>query len=106
MYRVIITHTRPNTSVEFFNPKTSTLLTDATKIHIMNNYITPGKLIHSEESVSEDGLVHTLTATYQSEEVYQAWRTDPIINNDFFGVGEKYSEDNGIVAAVISMETI
>ena len=106
MYRVITKHTRPNTSVEFFNPKTSTLVTDEVKNYIGKNYIVTGKLVHSEETLSENGLDLNLTAIYQDEASCNEFKNDTTIIEQFFAIGTAYREANGITSVIESAESI
>jgi hypothetical protein len=106
MFRTIVKHTRPNTSVEFFNPKNSSLVSDETRLHIRNNYIVTGKIVHSEEVISEDGLSMTITAIFQNEATYNEWMNDTIITEQLRGVGNSYREANGISSVIESEETI
>jgi hypothetical protein len=106
MYRVIAKHTRPNTSVEFFNPKTSTLISDELKNYIGKNYMVTGKLVHSEETISENGLDLNLTAIYQDEATYNEFRNDTTIVEQLYAVGAAYREANGITYVIVSEESI
>ena len=106
MYRVIIKHTRPSQSVEFFNPKTSTLVSDETRAHIRNNYVVTGKIVNSEESISPDGLDLTIAVVYQDEATYDAWKSDTVIVEGVYNIGVAHRESNGITSVVISAEAI
>jgi hypothetical protein len=106
MYRVITKHTRPNQNVEFFSPKTSTLVSDETRTYIRNNYVVSGKIIHNEDSLSENGLELTITAIYQDEASYNEWRNDTTIIEGVYNIGTAYREANGIASTVLSAETI
>lgn len=106
MYRVIIKHTRPNQTVDFFSPKTSTLVSNETRAYIRNNFVTTGKIVHSEDSLSENGLDLTITAIYLDEATYNEWRNDTTITEGVYNIGLAYREANGIVSTVLSAETI
>jgi hypothetical protein len=106
MYRVITKHTRPNQTVDFFSPKTSTLVSEETRLHIRDNYIVTGKIVHSEDSLSENGLELTITAIYQDEATYNEWKNDTIIINGMYNIGLAFRETNGITSVNISAETI
>jgi hypothetical protein len=106
MYRVITKHTRPSTSVEFFNPKTSTLVSDETKLYIRDNFILTGKIIHSEESLSEDGLEMTIMVIYPDEASFNEWKDDAIIDEKIYQVASEYSKENGITSGIVVKEEI
>jgi hypothetical protein len=106
MYRVITKHIRPNQAVDFFSPKTSTLVSDETRTYIRNNYVDSGKIVHSEDSLSENGLELTITAVYQDEAAYNEWRNDTTITEGVYNIGLGYREANGITSTTLSAETI
>jgi hypothetical protein len=106
MYRVTIKHTRPNQTVDFFSPKTSTLVSDETRAYIRNNYVVTGKIVHSEDSMSENGLELTIAATYQDEATYNEWKNDTVITQGVYNIGTAYREANGIASELISAEEI
>lgn len=106
MYRVVIKHTRPNTNVDFFNPKTSPLITAEAKMYIRDTYMLTGKIIHTEDALSEDGLTLTLTSMYPDEATYNQWKSDTFVNENIYEIGRQYREANGIVAVIESAEEI
>ena len=106
MYRVIAKHTRPSTGVEFFNHKTSPLISPETGAYIRENYIITGKIVHSEESLSENGLELTVTSIYQDEATYNEWKNDSTIAEQFYAVSNSYREANGIISVIESAESV
>jgi hypothetical protein len=106
MYRVITKHTRPNQTVDFFSPKTSTLVSDETRQYIRNNYVVTGKIVHSEDSLSENGLELSIAAIYQDEATYNEWRNDTTITEGVYAIGTAYREANGIASVIVSAEEI
>jgi hypothetical protein len=106
MYRVITKHTRQSQTVDFFSPKTSTLVSDETRAHIRNNYVITGKIVNSEDSLSENGLELTIEAIYQDEATYNEWRNDTTITEGIYAIGTAYREANGITSVIISAEAI
>lgn len=106
MFRTIVKHTRPTTSVEFFNPQTSNLVSSETRLYIRDTYVLTGKIANSEQVVSEDGLTMTITSVFQDEATYNEWMNDTIIADQLRGVGATYREANNITSVIESAETI
>jgi|LauGreDrversion4_2_1035121.scaffolds.fasta_scaffold1444548_1 hypothetical protein len=69
---------RPNTSVEFASMQTFADTDPAFKPHFFSTYLSTGKMVSSEDSVSENGLEKTTVTIWADSESYNAFKEDPI----------------------------
>jgi heme-degrading monooxygenase HmoA len=94
-----VTQTRPNKSVEWFDPRTSHLVSDDFRQHMLENYLSNGKHLGVESSESEDGLKLILVSRWDSAESFLAWKADPKCA-DFFTAQLNYFDDTLITKSV------
>ncbi len=104
MFRVINKQTRPNENVNFFMPSNDPTLTNEFKKHMLDTYLTTGKLISFEHTIN--GLELIATLMWDSEASFEQWKNDPVVVGEFFAAEEAYITANNIVSENISKETI
>jgi hypothetical protein len=105
MFLVTRQQVRPNTSVEFFGQDNSAI-TPETLAYIRDNYVTTGKQINTERSVSGDGLTLAVNAIWQSEEAFNEFRNDQFVIDNLINVSNAYCEANGIVSTLVVKEQL
>jgi len=105
MYKVTRIQSRPNTSVEFWSENHSSIA-EAHRTYRQENYTNTGKFLGKTEELSEDGLLRTIVATWQSEAAFEEFITDQRILNEFEIPGNQYMTANNIFTVSKSSETI
>jgi hypothetical protein len=65
-------------------------------IYNKDTYILTGKLLNAETNISEDGLTLTTMLIWDSQASSDAWRNDPIVQEQFVQVMKSYHAANGI----------
>jgi hypothetical protein len=105
MFLVTRQQIRPNTSVEFFGLEQAGM-TPEVMTYMRETYVTSGKQISTERSVSEDGLTLTIQTIYQSEEVFEEYKNDQIVIDNLFTVSGTYCTANGIQQTLVSKDII
>jgi hypothetical protein len=99
MHRVSVTQTRPSKDIEWFDPRTSHLVSHDFRRHMLENYIAVGKQLTLNSVESDDGLKLTLVSEWDSAESFRAWKADPACAG-FFTAQLNYFDDNGITKSV------
>lgn len=102
MFIVTKTQVRPNTSVEFFSIRNYPQIQEEFKQYMYQTYMSTGKLLDTEESVSADGLTKTVVTKWVNEEAHQQWSNDTYCIENFNNHARQHNTDNGII---ISTET-
>ena len=101
MYKTIRQQIRPNTDVEFYSPENSSNITQDMKRYLFFTYVSTGKQLDVEKTISEDGLTQTITILWDSEESNNEYMIDPIteiIKAD----SDAYRKEKGIRLEIIS----
>jgi hypothetical protein len=101
MWQVVRQQSRPNTSVEFYDPANSTTLDRNVLKYVFQNYIVTGKHIDVTKTVSEDGLTQTITVLWESQEAETEFTNDPN-TAPIFEDGQNYRTANNITLEVVS----
>jgi hypothetical protein len=104
MYKLTTVQTRPSTSVDFWT-RDNPAVTAEYLLYNKDTYIVPGKLLNADTTISEDGLTMTTSLIWASQEDSDAWRTDPVVQEQFVQLMKSYHADNGITV-VRTEETI
>ena len=102
MYTVVTKQTRPNTSVEFLNIRTSEEFSNEYRVYFQENYLSTGKIINSSHSESIDGLETTSTVDWESEEAFLSFKNDTFCIENFFNIMKSYQELHGVTTQRIS----
>ncbi len=106
MFRSIRKQVRPNTSVEFFDPPTAPSTTPAFKEFMWSNYMSTGKLISIDNTLSEDGLSMVNTTIWDSEASAIQFKDDAYVIENLFNPQDTYCTANGIVQEFVGKEEI
>jgi hypothetical protein len=86
---IVVTTTKPSTSVEFYQDL------DVMN-YVLNEYVLPSKLV-STTRTSDDGLSTNTTLKFTTTKDYEEFRNDPVIKN--FGMAKQvYNIKNNIVS--------
>lgn len=101
MWQVVRKQVRPNTSVEFYDPTTSSTLDRNVLRYFFQNYIVTGKHIDVTKTVSEDGLTQTITVLWESQEAETEFTNDPM-TSVLLEDGQSYRTANSISLEMIS----
>jgi hypothetical protein len=99
MHRVSVTQTRPSKDIEWFDPRTSHLVSNDFRRHMLETYISTGKQLGVESVESADGLKLTLVSEWDSADSFHAWKADPACA-EFFTAQLNYFDDTGITKSV------
>jgi hypothetical protein len=102
MFVVTRKQTRPNTTVEFFAIRNFPDPLGEFKQYMDTTYMSTGKLIDSDETISEDGLTKTIVTTWVDEAAATQWVNDPICNEKFTNLYKQHCQDNGITISIES----
>jgi len=103
MIKLTKTYVRPNTQVEFFNPKDKMDL--PSKRHMKVTYIDSGMIVSNETTLSADGLTQTTVIVFNTEESWYQFRDDTIIQNSVLNARAVYNIENNITETTLT-ETI
>ncbi len=106
MFRSIRKQVRPNTSVVFFDPPTAATTTPEFKQYMWENYMSTGKLITIDNTLSEDGLSLVNTTIWDSEASAIQFKDDPVVVQNLFNEQTIYCDANGITQEFVSKEEI
>lgn len=101
MYKMIRKQTRPNTSVPFFLMHESEDITAEMKTYFADNYVLPGKFLTVVEDLSEDQLEMSISTYWETQEVLEAFKTDPICMQ-MQQVADAYFAEVGITVVTVS----
>ena len=101
MWQVVRKQVRPNTTVEFYDPSTSSTLDRSILQYFFQNYILTGKHIDVTKTVSEDGLTQTITVLWESQEAETEFTNDPN-TAPIFEDGQNYRTVNNITLEAVS----
>jgi len=104
MYQVIQKQIRPNTSVPFHEADTSQTISDECKKYFFENYILTGKNIDHTHVHSEDGLTCETITLWESEEVFNQFKSDPNVA-DFWLDRWRYCDEHNIIRSVSGIQT-
>jgi|688.fasta_scaffold657285_2 hypothetical protein len=102
MFIVTKKQIRPNTSVEFFSIKDYPQIQEVFKQYMYQTYMSTGKLLASDETISEDGLTKTVVTWWLDEQSANEWTADPICSANFTNLYKQHCQDNGITISVES----
>ena len=105
MWQIVRKQVRPNTSVDFYDPTTSTTLDKNILRYFFQNYILTGKHIDVAKAVSEDGLTQTITVLWESQEAEAEFANDPQ-TVALYDDGQNYRTANGISLEMISASSV
>jgi hypothetical protein len=101
MWQVVRKQVRPSTSVEFYDPTTSTTLDKNILKYFFQNYILTGKHIDVTKVVSEDGLTQIITVLWESQEAENEFTNDSM-TTVLLEDGQNYRTANGISLEMVS----
>jgi hypothetical protein len=90
MIKTTVVTTRPNTNVQFFLPSTEY------QEFFTLNYVESGKATTPDITFSDDGLIKTVVIEWESDEVLNDLRSEPIHASDYRLPAAEYNDDNGI----------
>jgi hypothetical protein len=105
MWQVVRKQVRPNTTVEFYDPSTSSTLDRSILQYFFQNYILTGKHIDVTKTVSEDGLTQTITVLWESQEAEIEFTNEPM-QAMLLEDGQNYRSANGISLEIVSSGNI
>jgi hypothetical protein len=105
MWQVVRKQVRPSTSVEFYDPTTSSTLDKNILRYFFQHYIMPGKHIDVTKTVSDDGLTQTITVLWESEAAEIEFTNDSM-TTALLEDGQNYRTANSISLEMISSNSI
>jgi hypothetical protein len=104
MFRVIKKHTRPATTVAFFG-EGSGISTEYYQ-YFRENYISSGKFLSREVTLSDDSLEETSTLLYSDAAAAAQYLADQVVIDGFLTPQQAYFDANNIQTVKVSAETI
>jgi hypothetical protein len=102
MFKVIRKQTRPNTGVPFWQGQNSPLLTAEFMTYYAEKFMSTGKFINADTTISNDGLELTTETLWDSEESYNEYTSDETCIAQFINLANNHFETNGITSTEIS----
>jgi len=98
MLKVQYRRSRSNTDISFFSPIIPYLDHDPNAFipHWWDQYRNTGKLIHLEQTLSEDSLIQYSTMLWENKETYDQAMLDPIVIKYYEALYD-YNEKNNII---------
>lgn len=98
MFKITRKQKRNDQSIAFFDPKNS--MSEEVRNHIQQNYILTGKLLLSEDELSQDGLTLTTVIFWDSESSAREFGNDPVVSENLFKSGKSFTSDNNIELSI------
>ena len=105
MYQIIRTFYRPNTNIEFWT-EDNPLVSEDFRTYRKETYTDTGKLVSRVHTLSENGLLRTTTAVWESQDAFNSFINDQRIINELEIPGTQYMSENGIELVDRSSTTI
>jgi hypothetical protein len=107
MYQTIKKQIRPSLEVEFFKPRSeNSPLSQECRDYVDLNYLSTGKQLFSEQTVSDNGLELTIILIWDSSESEQEFFQDQFVIENFVNVRDAYFTANGIASESIEQGNI
>ncbi len=95
MHRTISQQRRPNKDVEFWTAKKH--VAKEYNLYVKENYVDTKRILNTEATVSEDGLLLTVETTWADEKDLLDFISDNIILKNIIDPSNDYAEKNNII---------
>jgi len=99
MYTTVSKQRRPSTDINFWSSKINGSADYSN--YVSQTYLSTGRLQKSESILSDDKLELTTTVQWNSEEDYNAFRSDNRVLTEFLDPFNSYAEQHGIVVSSV-----